>query len=613
MVYENINFREANMTYHDGYFYFFDDSFDVLYQKVADGDTAFTYPLSDVIGSNVTSLEYDGINFWTMQDIGGNVQGVVIKRWQLEGNICTLKDEFVYPIVFAAGSLIFEDDFEDDTYVGTWTIGGTAGSSMIESGGNLKVSSYGSGGGDIGPYATTTLSGSFTDFSMGVLWNLLSYGTTSCAGRWEISLRDASDTSIIRIGNHDDFGNTTIVETYLYDKVTQKFNTQTQGSPYFASQSVTNTIAIQRSGSNLLIFLNGSQLYDGAISTDSIKNIRLLYQRRVLGGLTAMVEVSTESLTIVSGALHKMDSEAFTVEHYHDTFSTTASGGDSTISLNLYDDSLVVSGTILTLGPNSSDEQEDSTVISGSGSNIVLSSGVQYSYATGDEIRFRNNLWVFNNYDGLNSGGSLYKFDAHTGDYIEHTASVSYEDISACTFSRVRNVTTSRVDALIYINDSNLSYLNPDNLAVYDTMTIDTLKPPSTYIKVYDMALDGNNIYRLQSEARYYETNYSWSTYNYVISTVRRFIGSVSLSAYPTILPANGVNVSDLSTLVSDQYGDGMISKPVFFTDTDSVGFITTNPAYTDYFFGTGEAVSAYKAGITNGDVTIEATATQFD
>jgi hypothetical protein len=65
--------------------------------------------------------------------------------------------------------------------------------------------------------------------------------------------------------------------------------------------------------------------------------------------------------------------------------------------------------------------------------------------------------------------------------------------------------------------------------------------------------------------------------------------------------------------LVDDQYGDGVYNKPVFFVDDDDVGFMTINPAYTDYFFGTGEAISYYKAGVEVRTVNIEGTATQYD
>jgi hypothetical protein len=90
-------------------------------------------------------------------------------------------------------------------------------------------------------------------------------------------------------------------------------------------------------------------------------------------------------------------------------------------------------------------------------------------------------------------------------------------------------------------------------------------------------------------------------------------VDTINVSAYPVILPANAVNISKITAIVNDQYGDGVRDKPVYFTDDDAVGFITIDPAFTDNFFGTGAAVTYYKAGTAVRLVTIEGTATQFD
>ena len=402
MAYENLNFRKANMTYDDGYFYMFDEGWDTLVQKLADGDTAFSYPLSDIISTAVTSLEYDGVNFWTLQDSGGGT--ITIRRWQIENSVCWLQDSF---------------------------------------------------------------------------------------------------------------------------------------------------------------------------------NLSTFY------------------------------SDTFTVEHYHTDFDATASGGSSTIQTGINYDTVIVSGTVLTLGPNSISQSEDVTVNSVSGTNITLASGIQYSYAADDEINFYNNLWVFNN----TGDGTLHKINARTGVNITtYSGGTEYDGITACTFARVSNVDSSTVDSLVYVKSTNLKYLNISNLTNYGIMILDNLKANNvTIIPVYDLAIDGNNIYRLQKDAKYFESDYAWTYYNYVNSTVRRFLDTVSLSAYPLILPNNGFNVAELTTLVNDQYGDGVVDKPVVFTDTDSVGYVTINPAYTDLFFGTGEAISYYKAGIVVATVIITATATQYD
>jgi len=589
MTYENINFREANMTYHDGYFYFFDDSFDVLYQKVADGDTAFTYPLSDDLSTHIVYDDFTGASGNSLNPAYWNLSSSVIfdnnVRFNETGSASRFngKDKTVL-----AGNFDMRIDFDLISTPSTnyWEVILDVIESSTRffrlartySNGNKYYFGYWDGGPSWIQF--TSVPGSQTSGKL----RFTRSGNTFTGYYW-----NGSSWTVIS-SRSESFSH------ILYPRV--------GGQSYGSNPSI--TIDVDNFWTNIPIGSPVQTEHDGInfwTMQSYAGNAGVLARRWQTSNYTCDLK---EQRPIISN----FDSEAFTVEHYHTVLSTAVSGGDTLMQTDLYYNTTIVSGSVLTLGPNSSNQYEDVEVVSVSGVDITLSSGVQNDYGAGDSVNFYNNLWIFNSY----AAGTLHKVSARTGVNITTYSGISYDDISACTFSRVRHVTTSRVDSLIYINDSNLTYLDIDNIAVpYDTMTIDTLKPPATYIKVYDMALDGNNIYRLQSEARYYETNYVWSTYNYVISTVRRFIGSVSLSAYPTILPANGVNVSDLSTIVQDQYGDGMISKPVFFTDTDSVGFITTTPAYTDYFFGTGEAVSAYKAGITNGAVTIEATATQYD
>jgi len=304
-------------------------------------------------------------------------------------------------------------------------------------------------------------------------------------------------------------------------------------------------------------------------------------------------------------------SEAFTVEHYHTTVSTTISGGDSNIQVSRYYDTVISGGVTLTLGPNNSDQYEDVVVNSVSGTNITLTSGTQYSYEIGDGVNFYLYLWVFNS-DGA---GSLCQIDAWTGNLLNQYNDSEYDDITACTFARINNVFSSNVDALIYVKTTNLKFVNINTLANYGIMTMDNLrKNGSTIIPIYDLAISGNTIYRLQDEATYYGTDNDWgSLYNYQVSTVRPFIDSITVSAFPLILPANAKNVTQITALVNDQYGNGAEYKPVFFTDNDSVGYILTNPAYTDYFFGTGEAKTAYRAGVDIHTVNIEGTVTQYD
>jgi hypothetical protein len=153
-----------------------------------------------------------------------------------------------------------------------------------------------------------------------------------------------------------------------------------------------------------------------------------------------------------------------------------------------------------------------------------------------------------------------------------------------------------------------------DTLNNYGVMTMDNKRVNQSVIPIYDLAISGETIYRLQDEATYYGVDNYWgSLYNYQISPVRPFVDSITVTAFPLILPANARNITQVTATVLDQYGNGAKYKPVFFTDDDSVGYMLTNPAYTDYFFGTGQAKTAYRAGIDKHTVNIEGTVTQYD
>jgi hypothetical protein len=402
MAYDNIKFRKYNMTVAGGCFYMFDEDWGSLVEKLDDGSTSFAYPLNTLISNPIKSLEYDKVNFWSLEDPSGD--GIIIRRWQVESNTCNLKDTF--------------------------------------------------------------------DLSPGY------------------------------------------------------------------------------------------------------------------------------------------SSEAFTVEHYHTTVATTISGGYSNIQVSKYYDTVISGSVTLTLGPNNLDQYEDVIVDSVSGTNITLTSGTQYSYEIGDEVNFYLYLWVFNN-DG---SGSLCQIDALTGNLLNQYNDSEYDNITACTFARISNVFTSNVDALIYVKSTNLKFVNVNTLNNYGVMTMDNKKVNQSVIPIYDLAISGETIYRLQDEATYYGVNNDWGAlYNYQASVVRPFIDAITVTAFPLILPANARNITQVIATVLDQYGNGAKYKPVFFTDSDDVGYILINPAYTDYFFGTGQAKTAYRAGVDKQTVNIKGTVTQYD
>jgi hypothetical protein len=406
MAYENITLRKRNVVMVDGYFYMMDEALDNLIVKTDDGTQAFSYPLDTTISTEVSSLEYDGRNFWTLENLAGS--DIRIRRWYINNYVLKLRDTF----------------------------------NLVETGSN------------------------------------------------------------------------------------------------------------------------------------------------------------------------KYESNAFTVEHYHIEFDGTEPAGQSILSIT--DGSKLSSGMTVTLGPNSSGQVEEATVNSAGADFVQINGTTTYAYTSGDPITFYKNIWIFNDYDGLNSTGALYKFSAYTGSLVTKYSGGAYSDIEACTFYDMSDVYGAGSDAICYVKGTNIIFLNPDDINnSFGSMVMDNVEDDNaTVIPIYDMTIEGDNVYRLQLKATYYGTTYTFAdtNYSYQLSTLNPFITSISLSADPAILPADLVSSSQITAIVKDQFLNPIASKLVYFTDDDANGYIVTSPVGTD---SNGVATTNYKAGSTANEVRITATAQQ--
>ena len=316
----------------------------------------------------------------------------------------------------------------------------------------------------------------------------------------------------------------------------------------------------------------------------------------------------------VPSGSHKYSSEAFTVEHYHTTFSILEGAGQSTLSVA--DGSKMDSGYTIVLGPNNSGQIEEVTVSSAAPDHVNINSTTQYTHEAGTPISFFKNIWLFNNYDGISTDtGALYKFSAYTGSLVSYHPSGSFKDIKACSFFDMESVYGSDSNAICYIKGTNMIFLNPDDLtSSYGSLTMDNVEDDqATLIDIYDFVIEGSNIYRLQRKATYYGSTgtFADSTYNYQLSTLNPFITSISLSADPAILPANsggGSNSSNITAIVKDQFNLPIVSRLVYFTDDDPDGALTPTNANTDV---NGVATTVYTAGTSARETRITSTCQQ--
>jgi hypothetical protein len=215
----------------------------------------------------------------------------------------------------------------------------------------------------------------------------------------------------------------------------------------------------------------------------------------------------------------------------------------------------------------------------------------------------------------------LYKFDAYDGAYLTKYSSGAYNNVGAATFFRINSFSSDPdigvVDALSYIKSTNLLFVNTTEiggeLTYYGSMVLENIySDESNVIPVVDIAMEGDNVYRLQ--IREDGANSNWSQYNYDLSSLTSFISSISLSADPALLAANGVSSSDIDAFVKDQFlqpvgplknvdfsiisGDGVISG----------GDVDPNTDQTD---ADGKASVVYTSGTAAQEIQIRATAVQ--
>lgn len=332
-----------------------------------------------------------------------------------------------------------------------------------------------------------------------------------------------------------------------------------------------------------------------------------------------------QTIDFVSDGSHTYASEAFSVAHYHDTLASGITASGTYIPLTVYgDDADLMTFTttsgdplILHLGPNSNGEEEDIYVgsVVGDGS-IAAVSGTTYAYSEGDPVNFYTHIWMFNNADGTNTlTGALYKFDAYTGDYIKKYPGGAYRDIDAATFYKVNSFDAyGSVDTLAFVKSTNTLFINVTEetpqgaLEYYGSMVMSNIQSDEyTTLVVYDMAMDDQNVYRLQKgpDGGSGET---WSTYSYELSSLDSFVTSISLAAYPAIIAANGVSTTDIIAIVKDQFLQPIVGRLVYFSENGTGSITGGTPINTD---SNGLAQTIYKAGTTAQEVKVTAVVEQ--
>lgn len=97
----NINLDDPNFVYVDNYFYTINDSLQLLIKKTFDGEIAFCYTLDIPVESEIISLDYDGVYFWSLERGSSRV---IIRKWKIVDLVCMQKAKF--PIISTSSETI---------------------------------------------------------------------------------------------------------------------------------------------------------------------------------------------------------------------------------------------------------------------------------------------------------------------------------------------------------------------------------------------------------------------------------------------------------------------------------------------------------------------------
>jgi hypothetical protein len=274
---------------------------------------------------------------------------------------------------------------------------------------------------------------------------------------------------------------------------------------------------------------------------------------------------------------------------------------------------------------------------------------------TPDDVFVTKFIWLANDDSPSNPGTpSLYKLRASNGSNVIQFSGTQYNDVNALTFYAKYDImygldqtsgggspipevpavlggntpyhTTVVTDSdaggrqtyLLVARASSLLFFNTDTNLIDRSMVMNNVKVNTIdHWNVDDMLVVGVEpdiiLYRLQQgttakNASLVLTDYSWSTFNYEKQLLRRVASSISVSVFPSIIPADGASTAVASATVRDQYNDTVAGIQVDWAD-DAGGAdrLTPDNSQTDAF---GVARSTYQAGDTEQDVKITASIT---
>ncbi len=531
MAYDNINFSKSNMAVVNTYFYMFDESADLLIQKVSDGDIVNTYPLMKNINA-VKSVQYDGYNFWTLHDHASG--GIMIRRWQIKyGSIVEVEDEFSY--LDDASNTYDSNAFGIEHYITEFDTTASGGSSVSQ------PAEY---------YDTTMVSG-ITLFlgpnsggeSEEVTVSGISFNNVTIIGSLQYTYTAGDQISFYKslfvFNNYDGVSSSegTLFRfdaydgSYMSSSIDVEYKSVTAATFYrlqnvledypdaHTLMYIKNTNAKLRNMSDLINVIEASSVNDSFTGSDgSFPNTT----RWEISSGNPRIYSNKLFCSMVLNGLDSVDSNYEMINDFDVQVSGTIGGYSVVSGTNTYDHYMRINF------PHNSDywceisrnfdDGDGHRLISryNKGTTTVIqevtSSGISnYLFRA---IKNDNNISFY--YKTVISGVPAVSWSTLSGiDMYSNDCSLELGLNTAAT-----TVSRSEFDDLVF-NSGEIIYPS-DSPPLYGTMNLDNIRDDNaTIIPIYDISIVGDNLYRLQDEATYYGTDNAWgSLYSYQLSPI---------------------------------------------------------------------------------------------
>lgn len=623
----NIKIRKNNFTVENGYFYTFDDDQDALLQKTDDGNTAFSYPCDVLLTNVVHGLEYDGVSFWTLETDTTIVEEEpvdtrLIKRWKIDNYICKLQETI--PLDFGSSHPIDADCFALEHYHTALTTTTSGGSST------LYIDDY-SNNPNIISDAVLQLGPNENGEEEEVIVDTAVFGgvTLTTPTLYEYALTDKVNFHRrIWLFNNQNAGSADTGALYKADSHTGLFLDKYSGGAYkdikacafykieaFSELGPTDMLMYAKGTNTLFVNVEEDKKTMSEASTvdDDFTGAN--------GSSPSSLLWSTESgsPTIQSNQLYidvnGVGTEGIISNYYLDgdfdvQVDCSISEYDSTYSgINYYQQSLELffpkeSGRFCKISRGYSTEfgdllYQNFASISRKTTDTVIS-GTLATYEGNDintfGLRIRrvaSDIHLF--YRTVISGTVSDWFTLGVEEMFDSDAQLILKSSSSNI-----NPFNTYFDDLTYHNGQVAYVTAAAELPYHGSMVMDNVAVDEFTINYLDgMSINRNNMYRLHDLS---------GSYNYALSPLESFVTSISLSASPAIIAANGLSTTNIKAWVKDQFLQPIVGRTVKFSETGDGEILGSTEVNTD---GNGFAQVTYQAGLSAQDVIVTAVVQQ--